>query len=79
MWAVKSGVTYDVLACCGTERASGFHDPTDLRRLVFKSDLEPATLKQAVRESIPKIEIVMEGSPVEEHQSKAPLKSPCLK
>ena len=42
-----------------------------LRRLVFKSDQEPAilALKQAVRESMPTVEFVMEESPVEEHQS----------
>ena len=42
-----------------------------LRRLVFKSDQEPSilALKQAVRESMPTIEFVMEESPVEEHQS----------
>ena len=42
-----------------------------LRRLVFKSDREPAilALKQAVRESMPTVEFVMEESPVEEHQS----------
>ena len=38
---------------------------------MFKSDQEPATLalKQAVRESMPTVEFVMEESPVEEHQS----------
>ena len=42
-----------------------------LRRLVFKSDQEPAilALKQALRESMPTVEFVMEESPVEEHQS----------
>ena len=47
------------------------HDWLGLRRLVFKSDQEPAILglKQAVRESMPTIEFVMEESPVEEHQS----------
>ena len=42
-----------------------------LRRLVFESDQEPAilALKQAVRESMPAVEFVMEESPVEEHQS----------
>ena len=42
-----------------------------LRRLVFKSDQEPAilALKQAVRESMPTVEFVMEESLVEEHQS----------
>ena len=42
-----------------------------LRRLVLRSDQEPATLalKQAVRESMPTVEFVMEESPVEEHQS----------
>ena len=42
-----------------------------LRRLVFKSDQEPAilALEQAVRESTPTVEFVMEESPVEEHQS----------
>ena len=34
----------------------------------MKSDQEPATLKQAVRESMPTAEVVIEGSPVEEHQ-----------
>ena len=38
---------------------------------MFKSDQEPAilALKQAVRESMPTVEFVMEESPVEEHQS----------
>ena len=42
-----------------------------LRRLVFKSDQEPAilALKQAVRESMPTLEFVMEESLVGEHQS----------
>ena len=42
-----------------------------LRRLVFKSDQEPAilVLKHAVRESMPTVDFVMEESPVEEHQS----------
>ena len=42
-----------------------------LRRLIFKSDQEPSilALKQAVRESMPTVEFVMEESPVEEHQS----------
>ena len=47
-----------------------------LRRWVFKPDQELAilALKQAVRESMPTVEFVMEESPVEEHQSMAPLK-----
>ena len=38
---------------------------------MFKSDQEPAilALKQAVRESMPTVELAMEESPVEEHQS----------
>ena len=42
-----------------------------LRRLVLKSDLEPAilALKQAVRESMPTVEFVREESSIEEHQS----------
>ena len=46
-------------------------DWLELRRLVFKSDQEPAilALKQAVPESMPTVEFVMEESPVEEHQS----------
>ena len=38
---------------------------------MFKSNQEPAilALKQAVRESMPTVEFVMEESPVEEHQS----------
>ena len=42
-----------------------------LRRMVFKSDQEPAilALKQAPRESMPTVEFVMEESQVEEHQS----------
>ena len=38
---------------------------------MFKSDQEPAilALKQAVRESMPTVEFVMEESLVEEHQS----------
>ena len=79
MLAVKSHETRnDVLTCCGTEMACGVHDTTTccrfrlvgLRRLVFKSDQEPAifALNQAVRESIHTVEFVME-SPVEEHQS----------
>ena len=41
-----------------------------LRRMIFKSDQEPAilALKQPVRESMPTVEFVMEESPVEEHQ-----------
>ena len=48
-----------------------------LRRLVFKSDQELAilALKQAVRESMPTVEFVMEESPVEELSQTAPLKS----
>ena len=42
-----------------------------LRRSVFKSDQEPAilALKQAVRESMPTVQFVMEESLVEEHES----------
>ena len=53
-------------------------DGLGLRRLAFKSDQEPSILarKQPVRESMPKVEFVMEESPVEEHQSS---KSRCAK
>ena len=56
-------------------------DSLGLRRLVFKSDQEPAilTLKQAVRESMPTVEIVMEESPVESISQTAPVKSRCAK
>ena len=42
-----------------------------LRRLVFKSGQEPTilALKQAVRESMPTVEFVMEERRVEVHQS----------
>ena len=54
-----------------TRRLVADLDWLGLRRLVFKSDQEPAilALKQAVRESMPTVEFVMEESPVEEHQS----------
>ena len=54
-----------------TRRLVADLDRLGLRRLVFKSDQEPAilALKQAVRESIPTVEFVMEESPVEAHQS----------
>ena len=54
-----------------TRRLVAELDWLGLRRLVFKSDQEPAilALKQAVRESMPTVEFVMEESPVEEHQS----------
>ena len=52
-----------------TRRLVADLDWLGLRRLVFKSDREPAilVLKQAVRESMPTIEFVM--GPMEEHQS----------
>ena len=80
MWTVKSGesrMTFShVVERKGPVDSTIRHLVADLHRLglrwlVFKSDQEPATLKQAVRESIPTVEIVVEGSPVEEHQSKA--------
>ena len=42
-----------------------------LRRMVFKSDQEPAilALKHDVRESLPRVEFVMEEGLFEEHQS----------
>ena len=45
-------------------------DGLGMRSLVFKSDQEPAilALRQAVRESRPTVEIVMEQSLAEEHQ-----------
>ena len=54
-----------------TRRHNADLDRLGLRRLVFKSDQEHAilTLKQAVRESMPTVEVVREESPVEEHQS----------
>ena len=54
-----------------TRRLVADLDWLGLRRLVFKSDQEPAilALKQAVRESMPPVEFAMEESPVEEHQS----------
>ena len=54
-----------------TRRLVADLDWLGLRRLMFKSDLEPAilALKQAVRESMPTVEFLMEESPVEEHQS----------
>ena len=54
-----------------TRRLVADLDWLGLRRLVFKSDQEPAilALKQAVRESMPTVEFVTEESPVEEHQS----------
>ena len=54
-----------------TRRLVADLDWLGLRRLVFKSDQEPAilALKQAVRESMPTVEFVMEESPVEEQQS----------
>ena len=54
-----------------TRRLVADLDWLGLRRLVFKSDQEPAilALKQAVRESMPTVEFVMEESPVEGHQS----------
>ena len=54
-----------------TRRLVADLDWLGLRRLVFKSEQEPATLalKQAVRESMLTVEFVMEESPVEEHQS----------
>ena len=54
-----------------TRRLVADLDWLGLRRLVFKSDQEPSilALKQAVRESMPTVEFVMEESPVEEHQS----------
>ena len=54
-----------------TRRLVADLDWLGLRRLVFKSDQEPAilALKQAVRESMPTVEFVMEESLVEEHQS----------
>ena len=54
-----------------TRRLVADLDWLGLRRLVFKSDREPAilALMQAVRESMPTVEFVMEESPVEEHQS----------
>ena len=54
-----------------TRRLVADHDWLGFRRLVFKSDQEPAilALKQAVRESMHTVEFVMEESPVEEHQS----------
>ena len=47
-----------------TRRLVADLDWLGLRRLVFKSDQEPA-----IRESMPTVEFVMEESPVEEHQS----------
>ena len=54
-----------------TRRLVADLDWLGLRRIVFKSDQEPAilALKQAVRESMATVEFVMEESPVEEHQS----------
>ena len=55
-----------------TRRLVADLDWLGLRRLVFESDQEPAilALKQAVRESMPTVEFVMEEeSPIEEHQS----------
>ena len=50
-----------------TRRLVADLDWLGLQRLVFKSDQEPAilALKQAVRESMPSVEFVMEESPVE--------------
>ena len=55
-----------------TRRLVADLDWLGLRRLVSKSDQEPAilALKQAVRESMPTVELVMEESPVEEHQER---------
>ena len=72
MWAVKSGesrMTFShVVERKGPEDSTIRHHVADLHRLglrwlVFKSDQEPATLKQTVRESMPTIEIVMDGEP----------------
>ena len=54
-----------------TRRLVADLDWSGLRRLVLKSDQEPAilALKQAVREWMPTVEFVMEESAVEEHQS----------
>ena len=57
-------------------------DWLDLRRMVFKSDQEPAilALKHAVRESMPTVEFVMEEGLVKKIISQsAPLKSRCVK
>ena len=54
-----------------TRRLVADLDWLGLRKLMFKSDQEPAILAvmQAVRESMPTVEFVMEESLVEEHQS----------
>ena len=54
-----------------TRRLVADLDWLGLRRMAVKSDQEPAilALKQAVRESMPTVEFVMEESPVDEHQS----------
>ena len=56
---------------CIVRRLVADLDWLGLRRLLFKSNQESSilALKQAVRESMPTVEFVMEESPVEEHQS----------